>query len=262
METTYIWLGIFLIGVLLITLAIFRKTSMVKVPQAPAAFLGVCCALVGFLWGVIPLYQDAAPFQTGQTINVTTGGTQIAAPTFSVEPAAVITNIWDSAAGDVITTQVLDATETVFTVPVDYNSGANHFAVNFTAMNFTVTPIPPTGANADDLATIYFKTDYNIKYSGEYVFITDGNEATFFANWTRVGTVGDAPSWDHAGQDTMLLTENEIYQVAYKFDDGTDDFGEQFNTVGETATWYITFHNVDWSWSKVFTVNAIVVDAA
>jgi len=157
---------------------------------------------------------------------------------------------------------VLDASETVFTVPLNINEGGTasyEFVTNFTAMNFTVTPIPPTGANADDLATIYFESDYNIKYNGEYVFVSDGNEETFFVNWTRVGDTTDATSWDHSGQDTMLLTEDNTYQIAYRFQSGLDHFCEEISTVGETCTWTITFHNADWSWSKVYTVNAITV---
>lgn len=261
-ETEYIWLGIFVIGFAILMLAVFRKTSKIKIPQAPGAIIGGLMMLVGYMWGVAPLFSESAPFET-QRLEVSTVST-LPPPTFAIEPSTVITNIWDSPAGDVITTQALDASETVFTVPVDYNAGgavSYEFAVNFTAMNFTVTPIPPDGATADALATIYFETDYNIKHSGEYVFEHDGNEAIFFANWTRVGTVGDAPSWDHAGQDTMLYTEDEIYQVAYKFDSGAGNFAEEFNTIGETVTWHITFHNSDWSWSKIYTVNAIVIDA-
>lgn len=262
METMYIWLGIFIIGLALFFLAIFRKQSAIKIPQAPGAFIGAIMMIVGYMWGVAPLYSESAPFEAGEIV-VTTGD-EIAAPTFSIDANAVITNIWDSAVGDCITTATFDASETTYTIPVSVNTGGTHdaIAVNYSAINFTATPIPPTGANADDLATIYFESDYNIKHESEYVFKTNGAETIFFANWTRVGTVGDAPSWDHSGQDTMLLTEDETYQIAYGFNGGENALGNVFKTVGETITWHITFHNADWSWSKVYTVNAIVIASA
>lgn len=261
----YVWLGVFVIGLVLVALAVFRKTSTIKVPPAPATVIGVIMMVLGFMWGVSPMYQDSQPLQQGQTQITIDNTKDIAAPTFSLDPETVITNIWDSPAGDVITTQTLNSAETVFTVPLNINEVAStsyEFVTNFTAMNFTVTPIPPVGANADDLATIYFETEYDITYNGEYVFVMNDAEDIWFANWTRVGDTTDTASWNHAGQDTMLLTDSETYQVAYKFDSGINDFCEEMATVGDTCTWTITFHNADWSWSKVYTVNAITVVSA
>lgn len=250
------WWIIAIIGLALIFLA-----GKIGFGLSKKGWQGVGAIIVGA--GLI--FGASAPLATLWPAGTTTGAVDYV--TFNVEPAIVITNIWDSAAGDVITTQGLDATETVFTVPLNINEVAStsyEFVTNFTAMNFTVTPIPPPGATQDDLATIYFATDYNIKEGGEWVFVTDGNEDVFFANWTRVGTVGDAPSWDHNGQDTMLFTEDEIYQVAYKFDSGINDFCEEMATVGNTVSWSITFANAatNPTWTKTFTVNAVTVVSA
>jgi hypothetical protein len=256
------WILIFAVGAFLLFAAIFKKTSTLKLPQIPAAFIGFLMLVTGYVWGFGPyLGGMEAPIQT-TPIVIDTGEDALPA-TFSIEPVAVITNIWDSAVGDCITTAVLDASEKMLTVPVTVTTGGTHdaIAVNYTAWNFTVTPIPPTGANADDLATIYFESDYNMKHENEYVLKHDGNVETFFANWTRA-TAGDTTSWDHSGQDTMLYTEDTTYQIAYGLNGGENALGNVFKTVGETITWQLTFHNVDWTWSQVYTVTCIVIASA
>jgi hypothetical protein len=246
-------------------LAIFRKTSTIKLPQAPATVIGVLMMLFGFIWGFYPFMEPYQPLESG-TQTITIDSPDIVAPTFDIDPTAVtaVANVVRGAPTP-ISTSVWNTAETVYTVPVTVRTGGTHdtFAVNYTALNFTVTPIPPDGANADDLATIYFESEYDMKYESEYVLRVNGAESIWFANWTKGHTnAADLYSWDHSGQDTMLFTDTVEYQIVYGLDGTDGDFPDKFKTVGETCSWTITFHNSDWSWSKVYTVNLIVIVSA
>lgn len=259
----YIWVGVAILGLILVLMGIAKKGPV----KNPVALIGVGAVMliVGGIWGIAPAIQDAQPLQS-QQITVTTQPTEIAAPAFTIDPTAItaVANVVRGAPTP-ISTAVLNAAETVYTVPVTVNTGGTHdtFAVNYTALNFTVTPIPPVGSNADDLATIYFESEYDMKYENEYILRHSGNQDVFFANWTTGHTNGATLySWDHSGQDTMLLTDTNDYQIVYGLDGTPADFPDVFKTVGETASWTITFHNADWSWSKVYTVNLIVVVSA
>ncbi len=263
-QYQYVWIALFAIGALLLFAAIFKKTSLVKLPQVPAAFIGFLLLCFGFIWGLNPYmaaqdqFFQAVP-SGGTTVII--DGEDIVAPAFSIDASAVITNVWDTS-NTVISTAVMDATETILTVPLTVNlgTGSAEFACNYTAMNFSVTPIPPTGANADDLATIYFESDYNMKYAGEYVLDHDGNEETFDATWIRCGA--DTTTWEHNGQDTMLFTDSAVYQLWYELNSGSTELTEDLQTVGETVSWSATLHNADWSWSQVYTITAIVIASA
>jgi len=143
------------------------------------------------------------------------------------------------------------------TFVIDANPGGN-IKANYSALNFSISPIPPDGSTADSLATIYFTTDYDMKFGGEHVLQETGG--VYFANWTYRAGDNSQKTVDYASSMTMLMTETGWAEIDYKIDaDQSDAFGEELDTVGEGGSWHITFHNSDWSWKETFTVNWIYI---
>lgn len=148
--------------------------------------------------------------------------------------------------------------ETICTIPLEI-TGSGELDGNLTALNFTITPIAPSGSDSTNLATVYFESDYLMKYSGEYVL--EENSDTYFANWTHRSGTKDQTTDDYSGSETMLLTENGYANISYAFDSGTSDiFSAELDSIGDQVSWSIRFHNADNTWSQTFTVLAMVTE--
>jgi len=267
MDTTMM-LGLlaFAIGLILLAMIVTKKSPIKN--TAFAAVAGALLFFAGLLWGVMPYYEENfgvdVPPQT--IVNVDAGGGSDECPSFDIDPTALVsaTNMVGTSDG-AITTAGWNAAETVFTIPVTVQSTGSGaiaaFTANETGSNFSITPVPPIGSNADDLATIYFETEYDMTHEGKDILKDNGN-GIYEANFS-VGN--DDPTgftrWHHSGSDTMLLTDTLNLQLVYGLDGG-GEFAEVFQTVGESTSWTITFHNADWTWSEVYTVNAILIAAS
>ena len=253
-NTQYIWLAVFLIGLALLALAIFRKTSTIKVPQAPATIIGVLLMVLGFMWGVMPLYQDAAPITTTTTIVTPRPDTVIASFDMGLENGTT-----GKLAPATVTVAVDEGSAQILLYVEDTGADMNDF-VNclYTSLNFSFAPIPPSGANADDLATIYWETDYTMTYEGNDILHESSGD--YYANWSyKTDAMTDTKTKLYSGQATMLMTQGGWAQIDYKFDEGNSSgyFSEELDTIGESGSWFVRFYNADRSWSKVYTISWI-----
>lgn len=256
------WIGfiVFVGGLILLAGAIWKKQLGWNIPQPAAMVFGIILAVFGGLYS-IPQMLDAFAVDDdtddtgGTTVVVEQSGATDYVPTFRLDVTNGTTGL-----GNTTTVQINDA-ETMATVLLETaGTGGNqplcgtHFAVNF-----TVDPVPPTGANADTLATVYFETDYTMQYQSEDILAKSGN--IYYANWTYAGGTSDEASADYSGDMTMLMTETGYAEITYEMDSGSADvFSAELDTIGDTGTWDITFHNSDWTWSEVFTVTWILVE--
>jgi hypothetical protein len=267
----YLWMGVFFIGLVVFFMGVFRKQSPIKINPVLGAVVGICLILPGFIWGIFPtIGSPASPIQTQPNIIVNTPDTTqdtIAPPTFSVDPTAVTaaSGMYGAAALTPISTNAFSQDENSFIIPVTVNEGTSYyaFANNYSAMNFSITPIAPAGADATDLATIYFESQYNMKYNDEYVLDYNAAETIWDALWV-VETFNSAThkSWDHSGSYTTLYTTAYTLSLLFELNGANSELPDQFHTVGDTVSWTVTLHNSDWSWSKTVTVNAITIAAA
>jgi hypothetical protein len=263
-QASYIWLAVFFIGVVVFFMGIFRKYSPVKMNPVLGAIVGVLLIVPGFIWGIMPNFPTQ-PLQQGQTIVVqqpsgtTTTPTTLPPATFTVDPS-LSTGAWDVCGGTCVSTAAWNAAETIYTVPLTINyvsASVSRFARNYTAVNFTLTPVAVAGADNTDLATIYFESEYAMKFSGEPVLLADGNDV-YFANWSHCESGGQ--KYRYSGSLSTLFTSSEVLQCVYKLDTTVDDgVAEEMATVGDSVSWAITFHNSDWSWSQTYTILLITV---
>lgn len=251
----------FIAGLALIIITISKKSPIKGNPAIPV-IVGVGLVVGGYIYGVDPYLAEDDEGTTPVTVTVDTGGAD-AVPSFDIDPTALTTAASMVGTSDgAIATTAWNSAETVLTIPVtvsNTNSGVHAaFGANETGSNFSITPVPPTGSNADDLATIYFETEFDMQHEGEDILKDNGN-GIYEANFS-IGN-DDATGftrWHHSGSTTTLLTTTTNLQLVYGLDGG-GEFAEKFQTVGESVTWTITFHNADWSWSEVYTVNCICI---
>lgn len=240
MESELIWTIVFGVGLLVFLLGIFPKKSPVKINPVLGAFLGICLMLPGFVWGVY-VYMDepAAPIQ-----YVPTTATVVA-------PGFTITGSASTPAGIDV-----DDDDGVITIPFTiYPDGTAKEADNTTwvqpAITFSINPIAPAGATADDLATIYFKFN-NVDLS----FYTDDTYYVFTKTGTRRNVI-----WQEGGQTmygegsaTMLLTATATVYLNCTV--GATSLGE-WETSYQGPTTSITFSNTDGTWSKTYAVQFV-----
>jgi len=180
------------------------------------------------------------------TATTTTGAT-----TFSID-----TNDPASGGND-IDNCAWDDDETILTIPLEI-TGSNNLDGNRSHSNFTLKPVAPSGAKSDELVTIYFSSDYLMKYGGEYVLEETGG--IYFANWTY-GVDGSASQTDdYEGSMSMLLTDTGWANITWRFDSGTADcFSEELDSIGDKVVWNVKFWT-DGGWSQTFNIEAIVIE--
>lgn len=248
--TTEMWIGLvaFIAGFVLLFGSAYRKQVGWKINPVWSGVIGVVLVVFGGAIGVMPMLPD------------TTATTAVTVDTVSVPdyPPAFVLSATNGTTGVSNTTTVeINDAGTAATVLLEigelsHDASGTHFGVNF-----TVKPVPPTGADADTLATIYFESPYDMTYSGEHVLAED--DGIYFANWTYAGGTSDEASEDYAGSMTMLMTETGYCEITYEIDDGADSFAEEVTDIGDSGSWDVTFHNEDWSWSEVFTLTWILI---
>jgi len=247
-----IGLGGLVLGLILLFGAVFRKQAGLKnLNPMWAGVIGTLLIVFGGIVGLLPMI----PEEGGTVVNVDAPGVTLTQPTFSLDVTNGTTGL-----GNTTTVQV-NEDETMATVLLETcGSGGNQpLAGTHFGVNFTVAPIPPNGATADSLATVYFETDYLMKFNGEYILAE--SDGTYYANWSYAGGTSDEALKDYASQMTMLMTEVGYAEITYEMDSGSADrFSAELDTIGDTGSWDIVFHNEDWSWSETFTVTWILVE--
>ena len=120
--------------------------------------------------------------------------------------------------------------------------------------NFTVDPTSGTGADTTKLVALHYKTDYNMKYSGEYVL--DQSGGNYLANWSNSKTSG--AKYYESSVDVTLDEADTTLQVAFSIDSGNDTVCDYLDAVGDTVSWTITLWD-DYGWIDTYSVIAIVI---
>jgi len=211
--------------------------------------IGAIVAIVGLLFATGAPFGGLIDFETADTISedcITTG--------WDIDPVELGTTGWQTIDAN------WDSDEKVMTIPLDINVGTAHYALvdNQTKASFNIEPLIKTGADNTQLATLKFKTDYAMTYSGEDVLLKSGN--TYYANWSDAGE-----SWsDYEGSDSYAAGSQDNCTIHYTFDfSDTSTEGLIYELysdgIGATISWRITFYD-ECGFSETFIVNAVVVD--
>ena len=259
--TQEMWIAVivFAVGLFFLAAAFFKQSGKMGINQPFAFMIGGVLAfagIAGFYMQYDAIAGDADDGGTQNIINVETPGVTAELPSFTI---AVANGTVEHAAGQSAGVTIPEDEESVTLALKTVGAGSNNFKnTNYTSINFTITPVAPVGATADSLATIYFESDYDMKWGGEPVLYESGG--TYWANWTYAAGSDSASTIDYAGSMTMLMTESSYAEINYKLDSGTSDkFSAEINEIGDSGSWDVTFHNADWSWSQTVPVNWICV---
>lgn len=154
---------------------------------------------------------------------------------------------------DYITTTVWDEDDLTLTIPLTVQDSSDGNLTGAKAgMNITFDPVA-TGCSSTDITTVFFSSDYLMKYGGEYVL--DEDTSGYEAEWTTAdGTVDYEDSIDITAGSTGYA------QIDYVFNNGTaGNWVDELSAVGDSVTWHINMWNDCNTWSEQITVTAIVV---
>jgi len=255
MELLFIIL--FVVGLFMVFAAAFRKQSgfLKGINPVWAGVIGVLLVIPGFFYGIMPMMpEEAVDTDTPGTIIIDNTDNSLSYPEFDITPAAVTT------AGTYCVDTTLNSAKTVFTVPAWANTTADTVIHrdNATAwadprLQFDIIPVPYAGADADDLATIYFTvSNYDVVIdvadaANEYLMVKSSGD------WQVIWTEG-SNTWYVEGSKTMLMTGNATVYL----DLDTNPAGFANIDENDSVDLTVTFHNADWSWSKSYTVSFMV----
>lgn len=262
----YVYMALFVIGVILVFAAAFRKQAgfLKGINPVAAGVIGVLLIVPGFMWGIYP-YLDTPPAQiAGEDITVIVDDTgTVQYPTFEITPA--YSN--ETTAGSKGPAK-LNIDEDTFTLPFVANTTQHDiYQGNGSAtsgagtswwdpkVQFDVSPVPFAGANADDLATIFFEIlepelEVDAASSGPYyTFVKTGGKRQI--EWT---TAGSSSTIDYtSGSRTMLMTGNVSLQLTLELDEASLS---RMQTTYDTMTFHAKFSNGG-GWSETFTFTLI-----
>jgi hypothetical protein len=248
-------------GAVLVLMALVYKKGLKKLGPLNnpvwAFVVGIVLVGAGAMYGgwdyISDFIEDEAP--TGGITPGPSSGYQYA--TWDITPSAIITGGYNVDA-------TLNSAKTVFTVPAMANlTGASEVLVELDnttwenpRMQFVLKPLPWAGADADDLATIYFEVnnpDLTIETSttGNYYLLTKTG-----GNRQAIWTVSGLTSYVE-GSHTVLLTGNAT--ITLDLTVNQDSAGRIENTY-DPITLSITFHNGDWSWSKSYNIDFMLTN--
>ena len=243
---------VFILGLFLLFAAAFRKqTPMLKnLNPVWAGVIGVLLIIPGFFYGVMPMMPEmSSDINVDVEVPDTTPPSQILQyPEFDVTPSAVVVTYNSDT--------TLNSGKTMFTVPAlarTVTHAITHLD-NTTAwadprLQFDIIPVPYTGADADDLATIYFTvSNYDARIDADddtYRLITKSS-GEYQVIWTE-----GSSTWYVEGSKTMLLTGNATIYLDFDVNQG----GMSRMDINDPIDLTVTFYNGDWSWSKSYTVS-------
>lgn len=251
--STEIWVGLiaFVIGLVLLFGAMFRKQAGFKGNPMVYGVIGATLAIFGLFTGVMPLAPVVEEETGAQTIIIDNTLPDVTTATFELNmvngtmPTGNITGTVNSD-GDTITYQMF------------YDSGNNEFGSSSGktrgSANWTVRPVAPAGAETTQLVTLYMSFDEDFKYEGESAFHETNGEkdCTWRINGIRTDETTESAS------HTMLLTDDDFVELRWQFDSGNDTIGDKFATVGESFSQYVTFTNSD-EWSETYELQWIII---
>jgi hypothetical protein len=252
---TTMLIGIFcLIGGIYLIIALTGKT---KTPTANRPLMGIAAAgllVIGaFTTGLIG--ADTTTDDTTETVSVvyTPPTTTYTEPTFEITPSAVTT------AGTYNAFTSLNSAETQFTVPAWANTtGHTILEIDNTTwldprVQFIIMPIPPSGSDADQLATLWFDVanydatiDADTAVSQRLITKTSGQYQVIWSEGSN--------QWFIDGSKTLLMTGNAT--LTCDFD--VNQAGMSYMETNDPIALTITFRNNDWTWSKSYTCNFVV----
>jgi len=231
--------------VIAIVIAILYWGKIVKIPKTATKLLTTIIALfmiIGIAMVGVEVETEAPPLDTVEGME------------FEITPQDA------TAGGSDIDSVTWDADKEVYTIPLQL-TGNGELETNLTSLNFTIKPKPSAGQTTENLAVCHFKTDYQMKYAGEYVLRDMGD--TYYANWTHGSSQNAYTTDDYSGWESMALSGSAWANVTFKFDSvlaGAEGFSTELDTIGDTGSWTITFYNDDGTWSESFTVVWIVIE--
>lgn len=240
-------------------IAIYFLLSLTGKTKQPIANRPVMAAVVavGFIiglvgTGIIAVDEEVAE-PTEQTVIVQQPTTTYAdEPKFDITPSTVTSGGYNPFTS-------LNTGKTIFTIPAWANTtGHTIVEIDNTTWEdpraqFVVIPIPPSGSDADQLATIWFDvSNYDAqidadtaatqrlirKVSGEYQCI-----------WTE-----GSNTWYIDGSKTMLMTGNATLTLDFDINQG----GMAYMEANDPISLTVTFRNNDWTWSKSYSANFVV----
>ena len=204
--------------------------------------IGALMVIGGAFWPGYGVWEDSMTIlPTGDSAGLT--GTEL---------NIVCTNgSWNSAN---MTTTVLEGNAGI-NVQVD-NDGANEFKKVYCSMNFSITPMPPAGADANSLVTITMEIDDDKTYAGYPVF--DKTNGIPDVDWRCNAERNDE---EGLGQHTMKYGDTEWVELRMELDSGGEaaSFPGEFATVGESFTIPVTISAADDS--QVFNLQFYVIAA-
>lgn len=248
---TLIAIILFFLGIILVIGALFFRQILkeFKIPALKnpifAIFAGIILIAIGF-WG--GAYTEVEAWVGG--FGTAAADDETAAydyASFEITPTAVVTSYNPDLS--------LNSAKTIFTCPAMANTTAHTLVeIDNTTwenprMHFVLKPIPWGGADADDLATVYFKVDnpdltIDTSTSGNYYLVTKsgGNRQCIWNDGSTTNYV--------SGSTTMLLTQST--NVTLDLTINQDSASRIENTYDPVSVTF-TFYNADWSWSKSYT---------
>jgi hypothetical protein len=155
----------------------------------------------------------------------------------------------------------LDSTHTIFSLPIIAYYDTNVIAESDNTtwvdadMVFTVRPIPWSGADNDDLATIFYEfsdPELTVDTTGTYyVFTKTGGERQI--TWFAYGSTLEYVSGSH----TMLLTDSATIFCNTSL---IQDSVSRIENLYDPLTCYVTFYNAARTWSKTYSLNMFLID--
>lgn len=230
-----IW--VLIIGIVLIALGWTKKAGGYN---TLALGVGALMVIGGAFWPGYGYFEDS--------MNITTPNAGVAGTELNIVCA---NGSWNSAN---MTTTAYENGQGI-TVQVD-NDGDSAFKKVYCAMNFSITPIPPSGADADSLVTVTASIPDDYTYAGYPVFDTTNGvpDVDWRCNAERTAEGGTA---DH----TMKYGDTEWMELRMELDDGGEatSFPGEFATVGETFSIPVTITAADYS--ETFTLTFFVMTA-
>ena len=249
MDMIYLWSIAFFIGLVGVGFGLKGK-GFGSIPSPYVLGIGAVLAIAGFVMGFGPLIG----WEQADTDTVTIIEETIAGTAFDITPT---NGTYEWGVSGIDMTGTVAGNEESITFPITVNSN-NRFAGNASAVNFSIKPIAPAGADANDLATIFFSVDENQKFDGEEIYRE--SSGVMSALWLiNVGTSTE----NYEGQHTMLMTDTDWLCFTFWLDGaGTDTFGEEFDAIGDTLTIPVSFWNSDHSWTQTFDIILVCVDGA
>ena len=222
-------------------------TIGISLVVAAAVIIGVSVFVYSTFYNIDKVQQIVTP-----QVIVTPPSDTVQHPDFDIVPTAQTTGYNPFNA--------LNSEKTRFTVPA-WSNQTGHTIVEIDnstwedpRMEFVVTPIPFGGADADDLATIYFEVsnyDARIETSSDTYRLLVKDGGNYQVNWSDAGT--GTPDLYIEGTSTMLMTGTVTLYL--DFDVTGSSFSRMDDNDGIDMT--ITFHNADWTWSETYTVTFV-----